>query len=302
MNKFYTIAAALLTTITFAQQSTSFEASEGFTLGTINNQNGWVVTEGSDGFVTNQIITEETASEGTFSFKNANEPSFGDQWFPIFGAVKTFDAPADFNNFTISYDVKATEKLGSDFEFTLYAIDANEEFVPVAGIGIENRGFIYMIKNTNYNFDYAAAEWEINQWINIKIEITATDIKYYVDNALQGTFPNTTTLDILGFNMLHNNYGGDAYYDNIQITSGPLSTQEFAKSTVSIYPNPAVSTVSISSETEIATVEIFTLNGQKVMETAQYSNIDLSVLAKGMYLLQATDTAGNTTIKKLLKN
>ena len=302
MNKFYTIAAALLTTITFAQQSTSFEASEGFTLGTINNQNGWVVTEGSDGFVTNQIITEETASEGTFSFKNANEPSFGDQWFPIFGAVKTFDTPADFNNFTISYDVKATEKLGSDFEFTLYAIDANEEFVPVAGIGIENRGFIYMIKNTNYNFDYAAAEWEINQWINIKIEITATDIKYYVDNALQGTFPNTTTLDILGFNMLHNNYGGDAYYDNIQITSGPLSTQEFAKSTVSIYPNPAVSIVSISSETEIATVEIFTLNGQKVMETAQYSNIDLSVLAKGMYLLQATDTAGNTTIKKLLKN
>ena len=302
MNKLYTLATALLTTISFAQQSISFEASEGFTLGTIHNQNGWEVTEGSDGFVSNQIITDENASQGTFSFKNANEPNFGDQWFPIFGAVKTFDTPADFNNFTISYDVKANMKLGADWEFTLYAIDAQEEFVPVAGIGIENRGFIYMIKDINYGFEYAATEWVLNEWTNIKIEVTAENIKYYVNNTIQGTFPNTTSLDILGFNMLHNNYGGDAFYDNFQITTGPLSTQDFAKTSVSIYPNPAVNSVSINSEVEIAEVEIFTLNGQKVLETTQSSNIDVSSLSQGLYLVTATDSSGNKTTTKLLKS
>ena len=302
MNKLYTIATALLTTIAFAQQNISFEASEGFTLGSIHNQNGWEVTEGSDGFVTNQIITNETASQGTFSFKNANEPSFGDQFFPIFGAVKTFDTPANFNNFTISYDVKANMKLGADWEFTLYAVDSQEEFVPVAGIGIENRGFIYMIKDINYGFEYAATEWILNEWTNIKIEVTAENIKYYVNNVIQGTFPNTTSLDILGFNMLHNNYGGDAFYDNFQITTGPLSTQDFAKTSVAIYPNPAVNSVSINSEAEIATIKIFTLNGQKVLETIQNKNIDISTLAKGMYLVQATDLSGNTITNKLLKN
>ncbi len=302
MNKLYTLAAAFLTTLAFAQQNISFEASEGFTLGTIHNQNGWQVTEGSDGFITNQIITDETASQGTFSFKNADEPSFSDQFFPIFGAVKTFDTPADFNNFTVSYDVKANMKLGSDWEFTLYAINAEEEFVPVAGIGIENRGFIYMIKDINYGFEYAATEWVLNEWTNIKIEVTAENIKYYVNNQVQGTFPNTTSLDILGFNMLHNNYGGDAFYDNFQITTGPLSTQDFSKMSVAIYPNPATNSVSISSELDIVSVEIFTLNGQKVLETAKSSNIDVSNLSQGMYLLLATDISGNKTTKKLLKN
>ena len=301
MNKFYIFAAAFISSLGFAQQSTSFEAAEGFTLGTIHNQNGWVVTEGSDGFVTNQIITDETASEGNFSFKNANEPGFGDQWFPIFGAVKTFETPANHNNFTISYDVKATEKLGADFEFTLYAIDDQEEFVPIAGIGIENRGFIYMIKDIDYGFEYATSEWEINQWINIKIEVTATDIKYYVDNILQGTFANSTSLDILGFNMLHNNYGGDAYYDNIQITTGPLNTADFTKQSLTLYPNPATNLVSINSESDIINVEIFTVNGQKVLETIQSSNIDISGLSQGLYLLTATDISGNKTTTKLLK-
>lgn len=302
MNKLYILAASLLSSLTFAQQTISFEASEGFTLGTIHEQNGWEVTEGSDGFITNQIITDETASEGTFSFKNANEPSFGDQFFPIFGAVKTFDTPADFNNFTISYDVKANMKLGADFEFTLYAIDAEEEFVPVAGIGIENRGFIYMIKDINYGFEYAATEWVLNEWTNIKIEVTATDIKYYVNNNLQGTFPNTTSLDILGFNMLHNNYGGDAFYDNFQITTSPLSTSDFAKQNLTLYPNPATNSISINSEAEIKAVEIYTLNGQKVLETATTSNIDISKLSSGIYLVKATDISGNTNTSKLLKN
>ena len=301
MKKIFTVVAALLTTVTFAQENISFETTEGFSSGTINNQNGWEVTDAIRGFLTKQVISNETGAVGAFSFKNANEPNFGVQDFPIFGAIKTFDTPADFNNFTISYDIKASKKAGADWEFTLFATDDKDDTVPVAGIGFDYTGSIYMIKNDDYGFQYAATKWIVNEWTNIKIKVTAENIKYYVNNQIQGTFPNTTSLNIEGFKMLHNNYGGDAYYDNFQITNETLSTEDFETTTLAIYPNPATNSISISSGVDISTVEIFAMNGQKVLGTTQTSSIDVSRLSQGMYLVQATDISGNKTTKKLLK-
>ena len=295
---------AVTTSLTFAQQTISFESSEGYTLGTIHGQNGWEVTEGSDGLIQNQVITNSQASDGTFSFKNANEPSFGDQWFPIFGAVKTFATPLDHTNLTFSYDVKATAKLGADFEFVLYSINADDEFTPVAGVGIENRGFIYLINDANYGFEYAIAEWTPNVWVNIKIEVSATQIKYYVDNVLQNTIANFSQLDVLGFNMLHNNYGNDAYYDNFVITSSDLSVNPFQENSVAVYPNPAIDVISIavSDDLQINEVSIYNIAGQEVLKTNQTDSINVSGLATGTYFLKATSANGNILTKKIIKN
>lgn len=295
---------AITSSLTFAQQTISFESSEGYTLGTIHGQNGWEVTEGSDGLIQNQVITNSESSEGTFSFKNANEPSFGDQWFPIFGAVKTFATPLDHTNLTFSYDVKASAKLGADFELVLYSINADDEFTPVAGIGIENRGYIYVIKDENYGFDYAEAEWTPNTWVNIKIELSATQIKYYVNNVLQNTFAKFNQLDVLGFNMLHNNYGNDAYYDNFVITSGDLSVNPFQENSVAVYPNPAKDVISISTpnESEITTVSVYNVAGQEVLKTNQTKNINVSQFPSGAYFLKATSSNGSTMTKKIIKN
>ena len=303
MKKIYILLLTITSSITFAQQSISFESSEGYSTGTIHGQNGWTVTEGSGGFIQNQVITNEHASNGTFSFKNAYEPSFGDQWFPIFGAVKTFETPLDHTNITVSYDVKASAKNGADFEFVLYSIDANDEFTPVAGVGIENRGFIYVIKNTNYGFDYAAAEWTPNVWVNIKIEISATEIKYYVNNVLQNTVANFTQLDVLGFNMLHNNYGNDAYYDNFVITSNSLNVNPFEGKEIAVYPNPANDLISISglNETEMNQVSLYNLTGQLILQTNQTQNINVGHLASGTYFLKAINSDGNTMTKKIIK-
>jgi hypothetical protein len=303
MKNIYTLLLTLASTFTFAQQSISFESSEGFQLGTLNQQNGWEVTEGSDGFVTNQVVTNEQASQGTYSFKNAYESDFDFQFFPIFGASKTFDTPADFNNFTISYDIFVTQTQGSDFEFTLFAIDENEEFVPVAGVGIENRGFIYTIKSVDYDFDYAEAEWTPNQWINVKIEVTANQIKYYINDVLQNTVANFTQLNIVGINMLHNNYGADAYYDNFIITTGNLGNKSADGSVFSIYPNPAENSISIvlPANTEIAELSIYNLTGQKVLQSNQSQNINITALASGTYFLKATTTNGAQFTKKIMK-
>ena len=303
MKLFYTTLFALAAATGFSQQTFSFEASEGYQLGTINGQNGWEVTEGSDGFIQNQVISDENASQGTFSFKNGYEPSFDFQWFPIFGATKAFETPVDHSNFSISYDVLVTAQNGADFEFILYSIDENEEFVPVAGVGIENRGYIYLTKDVNYGFEYAEAEWTPNQWTNIKIEVTDAEIKYYVNNVLQQTIENFTGLDIHGFNMLHNNYGADGYYDNFIITTGSLSTSPFERSEYTVYPNPAKDnlTIDIPAGKEIADVQLFNMTGQMVLQSRS-QNINVSSLAYGAYVLKGTTTDGTSFIKKIVKN
>ncbi|CAM3943403.1 T9SS type A sorting domain-containing protein [Flavobacterium antarcticum] len=304
MKKVYILLMAVASSFSFAQESISFESSEGYALGTLHGQNGWEVTQGSDGLIQNQVITNEQASTGTFSFKNAHEPSFDEQWFPIFGAVKTFATPLDHTNLTFSYDVKASAKNGADFEFVLYSIDADDEFTPVAGVGIENRGYIYLIKNDSYGFDYAEAEWTPNVWVNIKIEISAVEIKYYVNNVLQNTIANFTQLDVLGFNMLHNNYGNDAYYDNFVITSNNLNINPFESNSVAVYPNPATDLISIAgpTDTQISQISIYNVRGQEVLKTNVTQNINVSELTAGTYFLKATSTNGATLTKKIIKN
>jgi len=304
MKKSYFLFLAFASSLTFAQSVISFESSEGYQLGTLHQQNGWEVTEGSDGFIQNQTITNAMSSEGSYAFKNAYEPSFDFQWFPIFGGSKVFAIPVDYSNFTISYDVLATEKLGSDFEFTLFAINQNEEYVPVAGVGIENRGMIYLIKDENYDFDYANMGWTENQWVNIKIEVTANEVKYYINNVLANTIPNFTQLNIAGFNMLHNNYGADAYYDNFVITSTALGVKPFENAAVAVYPNPAQKQLSIAlpANEKVSEVGIFNLSGQKVLTTDESQNIDVSALANGTYFLKATTNNGGSFTKKIIKN
>lgn len=303
MKNFYVLFASLLSSVTFAQQSTSFEASEGYEQGTIHGQNNWEVTEGSDGILTNQVITDEEASEGSFSFKNAYEPSFNDQWLPIFGASKTFDEPADYTDFTISYDVLVTETNGADFEFVLFSINEDEVYVPVAGVGIENRGYIYLIKDVNYGSDYAEAEWVPNEWINVRVEVSEDEIKYYINDTLQNTIANYTQLNIVGFNMLHNNYGGDGYYDNFVITTGNLNTPSFEANSFAAFPNPANNTISLSvpGSKEASGVAFFNVLGQKSLITNQTQNIDVSSLANGVYMLQVHNTDGTVFSTKVIK-
>ncbi|NBL63586.1 T9SS type A sorting domain-containing protein [Flavobacterium sp. NST-5] len=305
MKQLYILALSIASTTIFAQQTISFEQSEGYELATIHGQNGWTVTEGVDGLILNQVISNEQASAGTFSFKNAYESAYGDQFAPIIGAERTFIQPVPSQNFTISYDVRVSQQGLSDFEFTLYTVvqdDFGDYFAPIAGVGIENRGYIYLIKNENYGFDYANETWTPNQWINIKIEITTTEVKYYINNALSHTIPVFLQSPVYGFNMLHNNYGANAYYDNIVITSDNLSIKPFENTEVSIYPNPTSGEISVQlpQNEKVSELSIYNMMGQKVAVKNQ-ENFDVSHLTSGTYFLQITTEEGNIITKKFLK-
>ena len=304
MKQFYTFLAIAATSVTFAQQTISFEGSEGFQLATVNDQNGWSVTGIEEGgFIENQVISNEEASQGTYSLKNAQEDDFESQAFPIIGATKSFETPLTSATYTVSFDVFATELDASNFEFNLYGVE-DEIFKSLPGITLDYTGDIYITSDGDYGLDPTQYTWEANEWINFRIEATAETISYYKNDVLMVTIENFLAIDVVGFTLLHDNYGGDAYYDTIVITSEDLSTTPFDKNSIAVYPNPAKDLVSLTlpNNTEVSEVVVYNVTGQEVLRTNQTQNINVSDFANGAYFLKATTTSGATLTKKIIKN
>lgn len=308
MKKIYTLLFIASTTITQAQQTYSFETSEGYVLGNLNQQNNWEVSQAGDGkIVNNQIVTNELASDGTNSFKNGNQADYKEQWFPIMGASKAFDTPIDYKKFTITFDAYVTKRNGADFEFTLYTVNTEtDEFYPVAGFGMENRGYLYITKDINYGFDYAddAKDWPINKWNNFKIEVSENEIKYYLNSKLVYTGNNFTKANINGFTMLHNNYGGDAYYDNFKITTEDLAINTVNQKELKIYPNPIKDYLAVdaSFQNQIVSIEIINTLGQVILKENNVTNkIDTDKLQAGVYVTKIILKDGKVINRKIIK-
>lgn len=88
----------------------------------------------------------------------------------------------------------------------------------------------------------------------------------------------------------------------VEITknSAVLSTNDFNNFDFSISPNPVSDVLTISSQENIKTVEIYNLLGKKVL-TSNSTSIDVSSLSKSVYLLKLSSDKGVST-KKLIKN
>jgi hypothetical protein len=62
-------------------------------------------------------------------------------------------------------------------------------------------------------------------WHNLKVEISDTAYRFYVDNQLAETVANTFTLrsyDVVRLGSGLSNAGDEAYYDNVVVTNGPV--------------------------------------------------------------------------------
>jgi len=82
----------------------------------------------------------------------------------------------------------------------------------------------------------------------------------------------------------------------------PTGVENIKMNTFTIYPNPAVDVVEISSPNEISEVKIFTLNGQQIMSISGNQNkINVSNLKSGAYIVSMKDITGTISTKKLIK-
>lgn len=84
-----------------------------------------------------------------------------------------------------------------------------------------------------------------------------------------------------------------------------LSTDTFALTNVSVYPNPSSGNITIESETAIETIQLISVNGQLVMEIKkpvfENSSFTIDNLPKGFYFLKLSSESQSTT-KKIIIN
>src|SRR5690625_7035711 len=82
-------------------------------------------------------------------------------------------------------------------------MDESEFFYPIAGVGMEYQGEMYVINSIDYDFEMVeGVEWTTDEWYNFRIEINPEELKYYFNDELVYTGENYNSVEIAGFNML----------------------------------------------------------------------------------------------------
>ena len=286
-----------------AQQTISFETSEGFALGDINTQNGWTVTGCGPGcFVVNQEVSNEQATNGTLSLKTAVDPAFGGQTGgPIIGGFYDFAAPVPYADAILSYDIFITQQdaNSSDFRFGVAGPDAMGDLFFTYVIDFDFEGNIKIVDAAGM-FENVGT-WAVNTWYNVRAEVTGSNIVYFVDDVQVGTSVLLNDFDFTTFRFVHDNFGGDGFIDNIRINDEELSVSEFAFNAFTHSYNKDLKKLNLESpQSTLASIEIYDVLGKRILNKVLSGNeqsINLSSYTDGVYLARVNTEAGTRTIK-----
>lgn len=302
MKKIFTLALTSVAITIFAQSNFSFETSEGYTLGSIHNQNGWEVTLNSDDDpIQNQDVANDFASDGTNALKISVDENEGFGFFPVFGATKSLETPYNYDGFTMEFDVYFTELDGSTNELGAWGIDG-DEFVPIFYYSFNYTGNLEIVSSVDYDYEDADFTWEPNKWYHLKTEITENEIKYYIDGVLIYTGDNFAKLNIEGIQFVHDNFGGSAYIDNIKLYMSDLATTDTKKvASLQVFPNPSSNFFTIASDDNIVGYTIYNQSGQLVISGSNAKHIDIQNLLPGVYIVSAKTVSGKIISTKLIK-
>ncbi len=83
--------------------------------------------------------------------------------------------------------------------------------------------------------------------------------------------------------------------------NGVLGTEDNNKQSAILYPNPTNNKVSISSETEIETIEVYNILGERLTTNIQKNTVDLSNFNSGVYFITIQGLNGSIETYKIIK-
>lgn len=320
MKKPLLIGMLALGALLSAQQLISFENTEGFTLGNVHGQQGWMtgVMEGSNMGINNSAllttnipnmdVVNHQFFHGTQALKlfpNANHSSLTN--YDLLGAFRTLFTPIDTSNFTVSYDVKIQELYASEYIFQGVNTNANGT-AQVYRMNFDFDGNVYVGTGVSNGVTLAqVSSWTPNTWHRVKIVGTPTGIDYYLDNNLIAVAPHlnpaNTTMNRIDF--VHDNDGDTgAFVDRIAINNeAALSVKETAENNtaITIYPNPTADVLHISSEEKIHSVAIFDMAGRRMNAELKAHEVDVNHLPKGNYIITISTEKGKVSKKWIKK-
>lgn len=311
MKKTLLLSGLLLGSLfTVNAQITSFESSEGFTLGTIVGQNGWgtnipaTVTNGPQ----MQVSTDYATGGGTNSLKiGGNTASTYHTLGGVFSPVNVVNGPI----VTLSMDVYFTN-VGTTASDNQIIPQSPSQAKVAARVNFNYLGNIMILNGPaggTLAYVDSGADFVAGQWYNFKIVLntTASNITYYLNNALIYTGQIYGATNVEQLVLFTDNYSGSAYYDNIQTVSGVLGVEDQVASKFSVYPNPTSGLVTISNDNNstLQSVSITDLNGRNVkslkLNGETTSQINISDLAAGVYMMNISSDQGSIT-RKIVKN
>lgn len=113
--------------------------------------------------------------------------------------------------------------------------------------------------------------------------------------------PATYDLEFGGYKLLgFSTDNGLTFYDennNILKTYDASLTQE-----IRIYSNPTKDILHINSKSDVAKIQIFDLNGKKLMESSKVSKVSIKDFPMGTYIAMVELANGQVFQKKLIKH
>ena len=159
-----------------------------------------------------------------------------------------------------------------------------------------------------------------NTWYHFVYVYDGANAKIYKNGVLLTTQSRTwNTINSSNIFKLGIGVGNEYYFngaiDDLKIYGSALTDTEvtslFNNNTLSssnfqtnnlklnLYPNPATDILNISLETELKSIEIYSLSGQKVLSSDK-NQVDVSNLSKGMYMVRVEDVEGLVSTQKLI--
>lgn len=297
--------------LAFSQQLISFEESEGYTTANIDTQQGWRTTAigvGSPNVLSQTVSTEQFVG-GSRSLKITKEAALPVQNNPVVGAFKPIGSSLAYNNFTISFDIRITEKASAASLYEFQTIgNGPAGRVYVIRLRFNKTGGIVAAQTTGTSSTFATTTgtWNADTWYRVKIVGTATGLTYYLNDTqiYTGNFFLNYNFDEMAF--VHDNNSGSGYIDRIAINNegGVLSTKDdvkIIKNMLSIYPNPTSDILNIKTDSKISTVSVIDITGKKVNVKLEDNKIDVRSLTAGIYLINIETKEGISTEKFIKK-
>lgn len=272
-----------------AQTRISFETSEGYTLGTLEGQNGW--TMWGDAIEKMVQVTTQSPTDGLNSFVLISDGNYTGDLMGVEKPITTF------HNTEISFDIKLGALDGSDQSVDLY----DSEYNSIASIYFSWDGMIVVSDGTAYQ---DVGTWQPDKVYNVKynVNFNTNKVDYYLDGGLLLSAPiiGATSLDIIDFTT--DNYASGYIVDNIQIKDRSLSTVEnINNNAVTVYPNPTVDFVNIKTTEKILSMKVYDIGGKLVTSVMNGNKtINMSTLRRGTYLLKIQTDSGIYN-KKIIK-
>ena len=166
----------------------------------------------------------------------------------------------------------------------------------------------------------------VNTWKHMVFtyEQTTSTVRIYLNGEFKtsGTFSSLGTSEYVTALYLGSLFGGTTqryfgFVDDLKIynytlsdaqvlnlyNTNSLTSENFNTNNldVKLYPNPVRDILNIEIESDIQSIEIYNIQGQKVLSSNQ-KQINVSDLAAGMYMIRIQDTDNNIATKKIVIN